>query len=93
MGAESTGPVAAGEFDFLEEGLADADLRLARQVLSHGIALDAMDLALMEEALVQGRDNHSAAARALGLSRKAFNYRLRKLREERSPDGAQEGEA
>ncbi|HJM56739.1 MAG: hypothetical protein CMJ98_10245 [Planctomycetes bacterium] len=93
LGAESTGPVAAGEFDFLEEGLADADLRLARQVLSHGIALDAMDLALMEEALVQGRDNHSAAARALGLSRKAFNYRLRKLREERSPDGAQEGEA
>jgi DNA-binding Lrp family transcriptional regulator len=52
-----------------------------------------MDLTLMEEALVQGRDNHSAAARALGLSRKAFNYRLRKLREARPPDGTPDGEA
>jgi DNA-binding NtrC family response regulator len=93
LGAESTGPVAASEFEFLEEGLADADLRLARQVLAHGITLDVMDLTLMEEALVQGRDNHSAAARALGLSRKAFNYRLRKLREARPPDGTPDGEA
>lgn len=93
LGAESTGPVAASEFEFLEESLADADLRLARQVLAHGITLDVMDLTLMEEALVQGRDNHSAAARALGLSRKAFNYRLRKLREARPPDGTPDGEA
>ena len=93
LGAESTGPVAASEFEFLEEGLADADLRLARQVLAHGITLDVMDLTLMEEALVQGRDNHSAAARALGLSRKAFNYRLRKLREARPSDGTPDGEA
>ncbi|HIF41059.1 MAG TPA: sigma-54-dependent Fis family transcriptional regulator [Planctomycetes bacterium] len=92
LGAESTGSVAPSEFDFLEEGLADADLRLARQILAHGIALDAMDLTLMEEALVQGRGNHSAAARALGLSRKAFNYRLRKLREEGPSDGVQDGE-
>jgi len=93
LGAESTGPVAASEFDFLGESLAGADLRLARQVLAHGIPLDAMDLTLMEEALVQGRDNHSAAARALGLSRKAFNYRLGKLREDRPTDGIQDGEA
>lgn len=93
LGAESTGPVAASEFEFLEESLADADLRLARQVLAHGITLDVMDLTLMEEALVQGRDNHSAAARALGLSRKAFNYRLRKLREARPSDGTPDGEA
>jgi DNA-binding NtrC family response regulator len=93
LGVESTGPVAADEFHFLEEGLADVDLLLARQILAHGIALDVMDHTLMEEALAQARGNHSAAARVLGLSRKAFNYRLRKLREARPSDGTPDGEA
>ena len=92
LGAGSNEPVAAQEFDFLEDALADADVRLACQILAHGIGLDAMDLTLMEQALEQERDNHSAAARALGLSRKAFNYRLRKLQEESSRDSTQESD-
>jgi len=79
-------PIGEQELEFLGEAVAGADARLAQRALAHGIGMDAMELALLEQALLQERDNHSAAARALGLSRKAFGYRLKKLRNEASED-------
>ena len=77
------GAVSAEEFDFLEEAVAGADQTLAREALAHGISLDGMTLAMIETALEEERGNVSAAARRLGLSRRAFDYRRRKLGEER----------
>ncbi len=73
-------PVTAAEFDFLREAVAGAAERLAAQALGHGLTLDRIALAVMELALAEQRGNLSAAARRLGLSRRAFEYRLSKLR-------------
>jgi len=73
-------PVTAEEFDFLGEAVAGAAERLAAQALAHGLTLDRIGLAVMEAALQEQRGNLSAAARRLGLSRRAFEYRLSKLR-------------
>ena len=83
------GPVTAHELDFLSEAGGDAR-DLARQALAGGVTLEQLERALIEEALVENRGNASAAARALGLSRRAFEYRRKKL--EQAPDPSEEDE-
>jgi DNA-binding NtrC family response regulator len=75
LGAGRPGPIEAGEFEFLDEARSDALLPLARELLARGIALGDFERALICEALRENRGNVSAAARALGLSRKAFEHR------------------
>lgn len=77
------GPVQVSELDFLEEAVVGAADALAREARSRGVTLDELIRAMFEGALLEERDNVSGAARRLGLSRRAFQYRLGKLREER----------
>ena len=73
--------VAPEEFRFLTEATAGAAEELARQALSMGLGLDEVVAACIARALEQERGNASAAARRLGLSRRALEYRKRKLEE------------
>ena len=73
-------PVEENELDFLDEAVTGVADRVASEALAHGLSLDEVDLALMEAALAERRGNVSAAARAVGLTRRAFEYRLDKLR-------------
>jgi len=68
-------PVEADELEFLGESVAGAAVRLAREALAQGVGLEELDARLLELALEEHRGNASAAARALGLSRRAFEYR------------------
>ena len=52
--------------------------RLCESILTRGIALDALEDALIERAYRESDGNVSAAARRLGLSRPALDYRLKK---------------
>ncbi len=86
---ESTGgtpEVQAAELEFLTDSVEDAPKRLAREALSHGVSLGTLTSAMMEEALREERGNLSAAARRVGLSRRAFEYRRAKLAESRADD-------
>ena len=75
----SQGPIAAEEVAFLHEGLDGRAEEIAREVLSSGVALEALESAVLAAALAQEKGNVSAAARCVGLSRRAFSYRLKKL--------------
>ena len=74
-GAAASGPIAASEFDFLDEALQGEPERFAREILAHGVPLAELERALFTEALRAARGNVAAAARALGLSRRAFEWR------------------
>ncbi len=77
-------PMGREDFGFLLEDSAPGGLQdLARQGLARGISMDAWVGALLEESLSEHRGSMAAAARALGLSRKAFEYRLQKIRRDR----------
>ena len=69
-------PVAAEEFAFLRQATAGAADELARHALALGLSLDAVTRAMMERALREHRGNVSAAARSVGLTRRAFDYRI-----------------
>ncbi len=77
--AESEGgapaPVAVAELDFLDEAVSGVEDDLARRALAHGIDMEALNRAMMEQALIEQRGNVSAAARRVGLTRRAFEYR------------------
>lgn len=84
LGADPGGEIAAEEFDFLGDSLAGhgGPRELARQALSSGIQVDTLVGHLLQEALKEHRGKLAPAARAVGLSRKAFEYRLTKWQEE-----------
>ena len=86
--APAAGEVSAAEFEFLGEAVAGAERRLAREALSLGLQAEELTAAMLEEALAEQRGNVSAAARQVGLSRRAFEYRLK-----RSGESAEEGDA
>lgn len=77
--SSGSGPLEACDFDFLGEGLLGAADRLAREALAQGVDLERFEAALLRAAFAQERGNLSAAARAAGLSRRAFEYRLQRL--------------
>ncbi|MDF1837923.1 MAG: sigma 54-interacting transcriptional regulator [Planctomycetota bacterium] len=92
LGAGDEEPVTPEEFDFLGDallGLGGAR-ELARQALAAGVQVDDMVGHLLAEALQEHRGKLAPAARAVGLSRKAFEYRLTKWQEESAPEGDQE---
>ncbi|WP_355661092.1 sigma 54-interacting transcriptional regulator [Halomonas salifodinae] len=65
----------------LDETGGEATTRLAalcQSILDGGISLDALEEALLEQAYREAGSNVSAAARRLGMSRAALDYRLKK---------------
>lgn len=58
---------------------ADTLERLCGNILETGISLETLEEALLEQAYREAGGNVSAAARRLGMSRAALDYRLRKL--------------
>lgn len=78
--------VETDELDFLDEAVLGVGRRLAREALAHGIGLESFAAAMLEEALGEQRGNVSAAARRVGLSRRAFEYRLAKAKESAEPE-------
>ncbi len=79
------GPVAAEELSFLGEAVAGAAEELARAALAGGLLIDDLALAMMELALEEERGNVSAAARRVGLTRRAFDYRMSRSSEGSAP--------
>lgn len=71
-------PIEASELEFLGEGVEGEAERLAREVLAGGLTLADLEQALIAEALRAHRGNASAAARKLGLTRRALEYRRRR---------------
>ncbi len=82
--------IEAEEFNFLADSLAGhgGAQDLARQALSTGVQVEDLVGHILQEALREHRGKVAAAARAVGLSRKAFEYRLTKWQGEQ--DGGQE---
>ncbi len=74
---EAAPEVGPEEFDFLAESTAGVVEVLAASALAHGLDLESIGRAMMACALEQHRGNVSAAARQVGLTRRAFEYRLR----------------
>ncbi len=67
--------VGSDEFSFLEEAAFGMPEALARMALAHGVSLRELERALLSESLREQRGNLTAAARQVGLSRRAFEYR------------------
>ena len=74
--ADEDAPLEAVDFDFLGEGLEGAADWLAREALARGLELGELEAAMLEAALAETRGNISAAARALGITRRALEYRI-----------------
>jgi len=77
-GRRSGPAIAARELDFLREAVDGVPERIARETLAHGIALETLERAVLDLALREHHGNVAAAARRLGLTRRAFEYRLAK---------------
>ncbi len=67
--------VAAGELEFLGQSTAGIPEEVGSMALAHGLTIDQLALVMMDLALAEQRGNVSAAARAVGLTRRAFEYR------------------
>ncbi len=71
-----TEPLEAEDFDFLDETADGVAGELAARALAHGVVLAELEHALLVRALQEQRGNLSAAARQVGLTRRAAEYRL-----------------
>jgi len=76
LGHGGEDPIQPEDLSFLEEGLAGAADELARSALALGLTVEQLTRAMMERALQEHRGNVSAAARSVGLTRRAFDYRM-----------------
>lgn len=65
----------------LERGAPDGSETLYDDVMRRGLSLDALEDALIREAVQRADGNLAAAARALGLTRPQLSYRLQRVRE------------
>ena len=75
LAPEGGGEVGPEELEFLgEEGEREVE-RIAREALAQGLTAEEMGLAMIEQAVLEQRGNLSAAARQVGLSRRALEYR------------------
>jgi len=76
---DGDGPALLPEeaFDFLEEAVAGAADDLARETLARGLSLAELEQAVVTRAVEEERGNKSAAARRVGISRRALEHRLR----------------
>ncbi|MEO0651840.1 MAG: sigma 54-interacting transcriptional regulator [Planctomycetota bacterium] len=82
----SARPIEAPELDFLDEGLRGAAEELAREALARGLDSETLQRALLDEALRLERGNVSAAARRVGLTRRAFEYRTDRRTDGSAPE-------
>lgn len=82
--------VEAEELAFLEEAVAGGAHELARKALALGVQLHDLEVAMMDCALEEARGNVSAAARRVGMTRRAFEYR--RARREEGEEAAADGE-
>ena len=73
------GPIGAEEFSFLRESVRGRAHEIASDAFAAGVGIEELDRAMIEEALRLERGNVSAAARRVGLSRRAFDYRRKRL--------------
>jgi len=89
-GANGARPVRAEELEFLALACEGVAPELAERALAHGVTLEALERALLEAAVRQQRGNLAAAARQLGLTRRALEYRLSRFAGEAA---GREGEA
>jgi len=78
-------PLEPEDFEFLGEGAEGVAEDLAARALAHGLQLADLERAMLDRALREARGNLAAAARQVGLTRRAAEYRLARLREERAP--------
>ncbi len=74
-------PVSELELGFLEEACRGVAESLAQEALRHGLTVDAISQTMMERALEEQKGNVSAAARQVGLTRRAFDYRIARFEE------------
>lgn len=82
-------PIEACELAFLDETIDGAAVDLCRRALAHGLTLDEIERTMLAEALVANQQNISAAARQVGLTRRAFEYRLARARQAEAHDQAE----
>ncbi len=81
LGSSLSHPVEPAEFNFLQTEGGSEVQRLAQEALASGITIEQLELAMIEQAVQAHQGNLSAAARQVGLSRRAVEYRLRKSKE------------
>jgi DNA-binding NtrC family response regulator len=84
---EAGAEIRAGDFEFLGASTLDAADDLAGRALSHGLKLEDVERALIERAMREQRGNLTAAARQIGLTRRALEYRLARGREDAAARG------
>ena len=75
-GIGGDGELGPGDFEFLSGAALDVAQELAERALAHGLSLADLENAVIASALRRHPGNKAAAARAIGLSRRAFEYRL-----------------
>jgi DNA-binding NtrC family response regulator len=78
---DSAAPVTVNAAGHLERGAAGASPALYDDVMQRGLSLEALEDALIQEAVHRAGGNLAAAARALGLTRPQLSYRLQRVRE------------
>jgi len=86
--AHAPAPIRADELGFLESTTVGAAAELAERALARGLKLDDLERALLEAALREQRGNVTAAARQIGLTRRAFDYRMAQFQGQQLPSGA-----
>ena len=74
-------PVTVNAEGQLERGAPAGGPALYDDLLARGLSLDALEDALIQEAVHRADGNLAAAARALGLSRPQLSYRLQRVKE------------
>jgi len=74
-------PVTVNADGQLERGAPSSGPALYDDLLARGLSLDALEDALIQEAVHRADGNLAAAARALGLSRPQLSYRLQRVKE------------
>jgi transcriptional regulator with GAF, ATPase, and Fis domain len=74
-------PVTVNAEGELERGAPAGSPALYDDLVARGLSLDALEDALIQEAVQRAGGNLAAAARALGLTRPQLSYRLQRVRE------------
>ncbi|MCL4136811.1 UNVERIFIED_CONTAM: hypothetical protein GTU68_001072 [Idotea baltica] len=81
LGSNNDAPVEPAELAFLQSESGSESERLAAAAIAGGVTIEQLELAMIELAVEAHQGNLSAAARQVGLSRRAVEYRLRKSKE------------
>jgi DNA-binding NtrC family response regulator len=71
-------PLVASSFEFLTEERPDGAKEAARAALRFGVTVKELEHAMIEEAVRACQGNEAEAARRLGITRRAVEYRLRR---------------